>query len=101
MRELWIDYMEGEIDKDLKQSLELLLSHSEVDRKVLQRYQRLRRLIKNSESDGPVLTTEYFSSLHNAIMTGVEVSARENRKRAKTRKNKEPNAISVSESNEL
>lgn len=94
MRNKWIDFMEDELSPNAKLDAELLLKHSPMDREILHGYQRLRRLIKNSDVEGVPQNPEYFASLHNSIITALEVSVSESDKGKKERSSEQVSTLS-------
>ncbi len=70
----WIDYLEGDIDAEIKMERDLILSYSQTDHKILRDYQELRALlVKELTIEMPNDT--YFDSLQNKIMSEIHFTA--------------------------
>ena len=68
--ELWINYVEGELEPSLKQDLDIQLGHCLEAQKITSQYKRLKLEIKNLDV-APAFSTEYYSKLHDKIMDRV------------------------------
>ena len=65
--ELWINYLEGELEPSLKQDLDIQLNHSLEAQEVISQYKRLKSEIKGLDSV-PSFSQEYHDKLYNRIM---------------------------------
>ena len=90
----WIDYMEGETDVRVQADLNELLSLSKADRTELEKLQKLRALIRQSEPH-LILSHRQAGRLHDRIMQAVGAAAAENVASAKTAKLKATAAPAV------
>lgn len=68
--QLWIDYLEGELDPSFKQDLDIQLNHSPEAQKLTSQYIRLKSEIKNLDTV-PSFSRKYYDDLHNKIMNKV------------------------------
>lgn len=73
--ERWIDFLEDELERSLKEDLSIIATHSEEDQKLLKSLQKTRHLL---ETAGPYETSipideAYYDSLHDKIMQNIEV----------------------------
>src|SRR4051812_18370810 len=70
--EVWLDFLEGELDIDFEKDLSVLLMYSQADQQQVDTITKLRDLIKGSDEvllpeDGRV-----YEDLHNRIMAATE-----------------------------
>ena len=68
--ELWIDYLENELDPSFKQDLDIQLNHSSEAQKLISQYTRLKSEIKSLDHV-PTLSQKYYDDLHNKVMNEV------------------------------
>lgn len=71
--QLWIDYLEGELDSEERGDLELLASHSRDELKFFEEVQRVRRAVKWSDRVEMPSDKAYFDRLSTKIMAGVQI----------------------------
>ena len=65
--ELWINYLEGELEPSLKQDLDIQLNHSTEAQELVSQYKRLKSEIR-SLGDAPAFSQEYHDKLHDKVM---------------------------------
>jgi hypothetical protein len=70
--ELWIDFLEGELDESLQQDLTVLLANSEEQQGTLKTYQSLRKSLEDSDIVDIPEDELYHKRLHAKIMQGIE-----------------------------
>ena len=68
--ELWINYLEGELEPSLKEDLDIQLNSSLEAQKLVSQYKRLKSEIK-SLGHVPSLSQEYHDKLHGKVMDRV------------------------------
>ena len=68
--ELWINYLEGELEPSLKQDLDIQLEHSLEAQKLISEYKKLKLEIK-SLGHAQSFSQEYHDQLHDKIMDKV------------------------------
>ena len=68
--ELWINYLEGELEPSLKEDLDIQLKSSLEAQKITSQYERLKLEIKNLDI-APEFSPEYYNELHDKIMNRV------------------------------
>ena len=64
----WVDYAEGVLDEKDRQSLELVLSHSEIDREIVQGYVNIKNAIKAVDDTDCEFSDRYYQDLTSRIM---------------------------------
>ena len=72
--ELWINYLEGELEPSLKQDLDIQLDHSLEAQKITSQYERLKLEITSLDIV-PNFSQEYYDELHNKIMGKVSCTS--------------------------
>lgn len=69
--ELWIDYLEGELETSLKEDMDLQLKNDPQAQKLVGDYKSLRSNIKALDSLPKSLNPEAFRSFHSKVMEQV------------------------------
>ena len=74
-QDMWVDFLEDELDESLKDDLKKMLEHSPEARESLEELKGLRRAIKSSSEDIKVPEDPaYYAEKHDAIMSGIKKS---------------------------
>jgi hypothetical protein len=69
---LWVDYLEGELDPQVKEDLDLLLAHSKTDQEIVKGLQQTKTmLMQMSEIELPQ-DEAYYRKLQDKIITKIE-----------------------------
>lgn len=68
----WIEHLEDELDKNLKEDLDLFLENSKSDRKVFDSLKRTRQLLKESDDVTLPESGLVYRDLHNKIMMAID-----------------------------
>lgn len=71
----WLEYLEGELEPNLKEDLKLLLKNSPADRRCASQLERARRLIKESDEEMLPEDGRYYDDLHDRIMAAIDEEA--------------------------
>ena len=78
--ESWrINYIEGEVTPAQKEDMDLLMKHSEAERKIVNSLKNLRNAIKSLESLEVPDSEEYHQNFTNRIMSSVSKENRQHR----------------------
>lgn len=67
----WLDYLEGELEKELEEDAGLLLTHSEQNRKAVLGLQKTKDILKASDEDFLPEDGLFYQRLHDKIMEKV------------------------------
>jgi hypothetical protein len=76
--ELWIDYLENDLEGPLKEDLELILDHSAPDRKRLESFKIAKSIVKASALKVDTKNDLFFEKMHKNIMGNLEQRLDEN-----------------------
>ena len=68
--ELWINYLEDELEPSLKQDLDIQLDHSPEAQRLISQYKKLKLEIKSLDN-AQSFSQEYYNKLHDKIMERV------------------------------
>ena len=67
----WIEYLEGEVSESQKEDMDLLLKHSETEKRIIMNFKKLRNAIKEGDAIEVPEGIVYLRNLHQKIMKGV------------------------------
>lgn len=71
-QDIWIDFLEGEVDPSLREDLARMLQNKPAAQAAVNDYARIKKGVKKTNDIKLNLDDQYFENLHSKIMTAVE-----------------------------
>jgi len=68
----WVDYMEKELNEADEQCLDLVLQHSDLDRRILKGFEEIREAYSRLDDFSDEFGKSYYENLHSRIMACME-----------------------------
>ncbi|RME17325.1 MAG: hypothetical protein D6797_02735 [Bdellovibrio sp.] len=86
----WIDYLEGEIERKKKQTMDLLLKYSITDRKILNNFSKMKTLIQITDPaekfTQELINPKRLKKLENKIMKAINSITKKESRMSKKKK---------------